>query len=312
MTLTQLRYVIAVDAHRHFAAAAEECYVTQPTLSMQIKKLEDEMGITIFDRSRNPVIPTEEGKKFLKHARSIVHRIDELQTSFATADNEVSGTLRVGVIPTIAPYLIPLFLQDFTDNYPNVNLVFKESITEELLKKLNKDQLDVCIIATPPSSNFKYEHLLYYEPFVGYISSDHPLADQQTLSVEDIKDQHLWLLREGHCFRDQTIKLCKRKNQQAPQPAIQFESGNLETLKHLVEQNFGMTLLPYLAAREIQEHPRNNICIKNFEDPVPQRKVRLVFGRKHLKRSLIDTLEEQILISLPPELTGQDKRLLIE
>ena len=312
MTLTQLRYIIAVDNHRHFATAAEKCYVTQPTLSMQIRKLEEEVGITIFDRSRNPVVPTQKGRELIEKARAIIDKVDDIQTNLNAEEGEVSGTLRVGVIPTIAPYLIPRFLKDFTDSHPKVNLVFEESITEDLLDKLNKDQLDLLIIATPSTANHHFEHLLYYEPFVGYISPEHPLAEKSYLQVDDLRNQHVWLLQEGHCFRDQTVKLCQLNNQNEDQQPIQFESGNLETLKRLVEQNFGLTLLPYLAINENEQAESPNACIRYFKDPIPQRKVRLVYSRKHLKQQLIKTLKNHIVSKLPSRISTQEKHMLIE
>ncbi len=312
MTLTQLSYIVAVDRYRHFATAAEKSYVTQPTLSMQIHKLEDELGITIFDRSKSPVVPTEIGKKVIEEAKKILSQSKHIEDLASLSDDELRGSFRVGIIPTIAPNLLPLFLRSFTEKYPKVKLIVEEVVTDELLQLLNQDYLDVGIIATPVDQGHIHEEDLYYEPFIGYISDDHPLAKKEKLSVDDLDIGNLWLLNEGHCFRDQTVQLCKKQRGEAfNNSQIEFESGNLETLKQLVEQNFGMTLLPYLAKNQLPER-----CIKAhlryFEDPVPRRKVRIVYGREYLKKNIIKAFKEEVLANVPEELTRSDEGMLVE
>lgn len=313
MTLTQLSYIIAVDKYRHFATAAEKTYVTQPTLSMQIHKLEDELGITIFDRSKSPVIPTEVGEKIIEQAKIVLKESKELSDIANFSETELKGTFRVGIIPTVAPYLVPLFLRDFVKDHPSVELVFEELLTNEVIEKIGADELDAGIIATPTKQSFIYSEDLFVEPFTGYLSSNHPLTGTKNLSMKDLNNTNIWLLNEGHCFRDQTIKICreaaKKKNRGAG--AIEFKSGNLETLKKLVEQNFGMTLLPWTAVRNI-ENSCANAVIKEFEEPIPSRKVRLIFGRKHLKKNIIAAFKASICSSLPDELQSKEERLLIE
>ena len=310
MTLTQLSYIVAVDKYRHFATAAEKSYVTQPTLSMQIHKLEDELGITIFDRSKSPVIPTEVGEKVIQQAKTILKESKQLSDIANFKETELRGTFKVGIIPTIAPYLVPLFLRSFVQKYPLVDLVFEELLTSELIEKLGNDQLDAGIMATPTEQSFIYTEDLYVEPFVGYLSNSHPLIEKEQLTVEDLDRTNIWLLNEGHCFRDQAVKLCK-DSEKVNQAAIEFKSGNLETLKRLVEQNFGMTLLPWTAVQEFDGKCANAV-IKEFEDPVPSRKVRLVFGRKHLKQTIIKAFRESICQSVPEVLKSEEKKVLIE
>ena len=312
MTLTQLKYIIAVDRYRHFATAAEKSYVTQPTLSMQIHKLEEELGITIFDRSKSPVIPTEIGEEIIEEAKKIIKQSKHIEDIAALNDDELRGTFRIGIIPTVAPYLLPLFLRNFRKKHPEVRLIFEEVVTDELLDLLNQDHLDIGIIATPADRGNIFEEDLYYEPFLGYVSKDHPLAKKDRLSVDDLEVTNLWLLNEGHCFRDQTVKLCKkfRKNK-LDNPKIEFESGNLETLKQLVEQNFGMTLLPYLAKNQI-----NDQCAKahlrEFDDPVPRRKVRIVYGREYLKKNNIEAFKKEVMASIPGVLKKEEEGFLVE
>jgi LysR family hydrogen peroxide-inducible transcriptional activator len=312
MTLTQLSYIVAVDRYRHFATAADKSYVTQPTLSMQIHKLEDELDITIFDRSKSPVIPTEIGEKIIEEAKVILKQSKHIEDLASITEDGLHGTFRIGIIPTIAPHLLPLFLRSFTEKYPDVKVIFEEVVTEELLKLLDEDHLDVGIIATPVDQGHIFEEDLYYEPFIGYISEDHPLAKKEKLSVDDLDISNLWLLNEGHCFRDQTVQLCKKERREALSDSqIEFESGNLETLKQLVEQNYGMTLLPYLAKNQLEES-----CIKAhlryFEDPAPRRKVRIVYGREYLKKNVISAFKEEILAAVPEELKKIDDGMLVE
>lgn len=310
MTLTQLSYIVAVDKYRHFATAAEKSYVTQPTLSMQIHKLEDELGITIFDRSKSPVIPTEVGEKIIEQAKTILKESKQLSDIANFKEDELRGTFKVGIIPTIAPYLVPLFLRSFVKNHPEIDLIFEELLTSELIEKLGNDQIDAGIMATPVEQSFIYTEDLYVEPFVGYLSAGHTLLDKKLLTVDDLDRTNIWLLNEGHCFRDQAVKLCKESNKKK-QAAIEFKSGNLETLKRLVEQNFGMTLLPWTAVQEFDSNCANAV-IKEFEDPIPSRKVRLVFGRKHLKQTIIAAFKKSICDNIPDVLKSEEKKVLIE
>lgn len=310
MTLTQLSYIVAVDKYRHFATAAEKSYVTQPTLSMQIHKLEDELGVTIFDRSKSPVIPTEVGEKIIEQAKTILKESKQLSDIANFKETELRGTFKVGIIPTIAPYLVPLFLRSFVQTHPQIDLVFEELLTSELVEKLDNDQIDAGILATPVERSFIYTEDLYVEPFVGYLSPGHSLIDKKHLTVDDLDRTNIWLLNEGHCFRDQAVKLCKESNKKS-QAAIEFKSGNLETLKRLVEQNFGMTLLPWTAVQEFDSNCANAV-IKEFSDPIPSRKVRLVFGRKHLKKTIIAAFKKSICENLPDALKADGKKVLIE
>ncbi len=310
MTLTQLSYIIAVDKYRHFATAAEKSFVTQPTLSMQIHKLEDELGVKIFDRSKSPVIPTEVGEKIIEQARIILKESKQLSDIANFKETELRGTFKVGVIPTIAPYLMPMFLQSFMKEHPLVEPVFEELLTKEILERLASDQLDAAIIATPTNQSYVYTEDLYVEPFVAYLSSNHPLIEKEKLSVDDLDRTNIWLLNEGHCFRDQAVKLCK-ENEKKNRAAIEFKSGNLETLKKLVEQNFGMTLLPRTAVQEFDNKCANAV-IKTFEHPEPSRKVRLVYGRKHLKQTIIKKFKESICNAIPEDLKSEKEKVLIE
>ena len=310
MTLTQLSYIVAVDKYRHFATAAQKIYITQPTLSMQIQKLEDELGVLIFDRSKSPVVPTAMGEQIIEEAKVILSGAKHIEDMVAVQGETLKGTFRIGIIPTIAPYLVPLFLKPFMEKHPEVELIFEEALTSEVLKGLNEDYFDVGIIATPTDQNI-FEKDLFLEPFMGYVSIDHELAKKDKITIDDLYQEDLWLLNEGHCFRDQTIKLCKKNNEKLNKSPIIFESGNLETLKRLVEQDFGVTLMPYLALNDIDKRCANGV-IKNFKDSIPSRKIRLVYSREFLKKNLIEAFAEVIKDSIPEDLRDQEEKLVIE
>lgn len=310
MTLTQLSYIVAVDKYRHFATAAQKIYITQPTLSMQIQKLEDELGVLIFDRSKSPVVPTAMGEEIIKQAKLILSGAKHIEDMVAVQGDSLKGTFRVGIIPTIAPYLVPLFLKPFINKYPDVELIFEEALTAEVLKGLNEDYFDVGIIATPTEQHM-FEQDLFLEPFLGYVSSGHELVKKDKLCIDDLYKEDLWLLNEGHCFRDQTMKICKKNNEKRNKAPIIFESGNLETLKRLVEQDFGITLMPYLAMNDYDTRCENGV-VKEFEDPVPSRKIRLVYSREFLKQNLIEAFAGVIKGSIPKELVSQEEAMVIE
>lgn len=310
MTLTQLSYIVAVDKYRHFATAAQKIYITQPTLSMQIQKLEDELGVLIFDRSKTPVIPTPLGEKIIDQAKVILSGSKHIQDLASVTDNELQGNFKIGIIPTIAPYLVPRFLRQFTEKYPKVNLIFEEALTADVLEGLHDDRLDVGIIATSTNQNL-YEKELFLEPFLGYVSTSHPYAKKSKLEFDDLDSENLWLLNEGHCFRDQAMKICKQENNKKNNQHIKFESGNLETLKRLVEQDFGITLMPYLSMDDHDTRCATGV-VKEFKDPVPTRKIRMVYSREFLKENLITAMSEEIKDSIPEELKQISNELIVD
>lgn len=310
MTLTQLKYIVAVDKYRHFATAAEKSFVTQPTLSMQIHKLEEELDVVLFDRTKSPVVPTEIGEKVLEEARIILKDARRIHDLVQFQETSLQGTFRVGVIPTVAPYLVPRFLHAFLTGYPDVELIFEEALTATVLEGLENDDLDAGIIATPAKAAHIYTEDLYVEPFAGYVSKSHELAGKEKLTVEDLDQTNIWLLNEGHCFRDQTVKICKEATKKKNN-SIEFRSGNLETLKKLVEQNYGMTLLPWTATQYFDGNC-SNALIKHFEEPVPSRKVRLAYSRKHLKQSILKAFRQTIMDHIPDELLQTEQRMVIE
>ncbi|MES2767105.1 MAG: LysR substrate-binding domain-containing protein [Bacteroidota bacterium] len=307
MTLIQLQYLIALDTHQHFGIAAEHCFVTQPTLSMQIQKLEKELGAILFDRGKQPVVPTEVGRRVIEQARIVLREAARVGDILQDASGEISGVFKIGIIPTVAPYLLPLFLQNFVKKYPAISLQIEELQTHQIIDRIRHDRLDAGILATPLHNPSITEEPLFYEPFVAYVSRNHELYNKKKISAEDLDLSDVWLLNEGHCFRDQVVQLCKKalKTNEENDRAVTFESGNLETLKKLVEQNFGLTLLPYLAARELEETKQGDM-LRKFLKPVPKREISIVYERSRLKKQVIDALLKEIQSAVPKKLLKDD------
>ncbi len=300
MTLTQLRYVVEVDRHRHFTRAAEACGVTQPTLSMQIRKLEKELGVDIFHRTPMQVRPTDVGRRIVEQAQTVLGEASRMREWAEEHAADISGVLRLGVIPTVAPWVLPPALPFLASRHPALSLVVEELKTSELLERIRDDRLDAGILATPEDLSGLPFRRLFREPFVGYLSAGHRLSDRQTLRRGDLRLDDLWLLQEGHCFRDQVLDLCSRVGPSTgPSGSLSFESGSLDTLQRLVDESGGMTLLPRLAAAALGEEERSRV--RPFESPPPSRMVCLVHGRTYLKRAARDALIEVLLDSVPKD-----------
>lgn len=295
MTLTQLEYVVAVDTWRHFAQAAEACFVTQPTLSMQIQKLEEELGVRIFDRTKQPVIPTAIGMGIIAQARRTLREAELIRQQVADQMDTLSGELRVGIIPTLAPYLVPPLFRNMKEKYPRLTLVVRELITEEVIQELKQSRLDCGIVVTPLRDPSIREDVLFYEELFVYVSKKNALSDKKYVLASDIDPRELWLLEEGHCFRSQILNLCELQKNSDVQ--FRYETGNLETLRRMVDKSDGITILPELAVLELT--PQQQRLVKRLKQPAPARQVSLVTHRDHVKTRLISTLREEILGQVP-------------
>jgi LysR family hydrogen peroxide-inducible transcriptional activator len=291
MTITQLQYVLAVAEHKNFTLAAEKCFVTQPTLSMQIQKVEEELDVQIFDRSKKPIQLTDIGLKIVNQAKNIVNEANRIQDIVEFEKGFVGGDFRLGIIPTIMPTLLPMFLGNFTKKYPKVKLIIEELNTDEIISRLNKGHLDAAIAATPLDEPKIKEIVLYYEPFVAYIPSQHPLSLKSEVTSDDIENEELLLLKDGHCFRDGVLNFCKNSNTSQSRN-FELASGSFETLLKLSDEGLGLTLLPYLHSLELST--KNKSKIKNFPDPKPAREVSLIYPKSELKLHLIDALRHTI------------------
>lgn len=304
MTFTQLQYLVAIDTHRHFGRAAESCFVTQPTLSMQIQKLEEELEVLIFDRSKKPVAPTEIGKRIIAQARLSLHEVEKIRELVQNSKGVVSGEFRIGIIPTIASSLVPRILPDFMHSYPDVELVIEELQTEVLIEHLKKDLLDAAIAATPLNISGILEQPVYYEPFVAFIPENHRLSEESFVLNSELKLEDILLLNEGHCFRNSVINLCQHAFEEPGQNGLKqrfkLESGSFETLIRLSKQGLGMTLIPYLTAEELAASDKQ--MVKPFDYPQPSREVSILYSRSQLKINLIQSLAHTIGKHIPNKL----------
>ncbi len=291
MTITQLKYVLAVAEHKNFTLAAEKCFVTQPTLSMQIQKIEEELSILIFDRTKKPIQLTDIGQKIVNQAKNIVNEADRIQDIVEQQKGFIGGEFRLGIIPTIMPTLLPMFLNNFIKKYPKVKLIIEELNTNDIITKLNNGHLDAAIAATPLMEEKIKEIVLYFEPFVAYIPESHKDFQKEEIEIEDLNLNEILLLQDGHCFRDGILNLCKN-NPRNEFNHFQIESGSFETLIKLADEGLGTTLLPYLHTLDLKE--ADKLKLRHFKEPKPAREVSLIFPKSELKIQIIDALRSTI------------------
>ncbi|MCX6182583.1 MAG: LysR substrate-binding domain-containing protein [Bacteroidetes bacterium] len=312
MTLTQYQYIVAVDIYKSFAKAADHCFVTQPTLSMQIQKLEEELGVTLFDRSKKPVATTDIGRQIVDQAKVLLNEAGRINEIIQLNKGEVKGQFRLAFIPTIAPSIIPRFLKDFTELYPNLELHITELQTEIILDQLKKGLIDAAVVATPLGAEGVIEKPLYIEPFMGFVPESHRLYKEKFLTTKELDINDLLLLKEGHCFRNSVINLCNnafKKNDKSA--SIHLESGNFETLIKLAKQGFGMTLIPYLLSLDLKETDDKKY-IRPFEKPQPSREISIIYRRAQLKIHIIEKIADAIKKSVPKHMVGGKEMKVVE
>lgn len=310
ITLTQLEYIVAVDTFRHFGRAAEHCFITQPTLSMQIKKLEEDLEVVIFDRSKQPLIPTDVGKRIIEQSRIILQETEKVNNIVKDHKNLISGELKIGIIPTLAPYLLPLFIGNYKRKYPNIILKVEELTTENIVDHLNRDLLDVGILVTPLKEDRISEKPIFYEEMMLYAHKSHPLHDKPEVKVKDISVPEIWLLSDGHCFRHQVINLCSFKGAANDELPFHFEAGSLETLMNIIDKEGGITLIPELASIEMSTE--RSLHVRAFDDMTPLREVSLVYSRHFAKNKLIELLWKEIVNSMPQSLLNKDRGTIVD
>lgn len=301
MTLQQMEYVIALDTYRHFVTASEKCFVTQPTLSMQVQKLEEEIGALIFDRTKKPLKPTEIGVQFIEKAREILREVKQLEAIVSDERHSIEGTFHLGIIPTLAPYLLPLFLPNFVKENPNTKLIIEELESLEMIRRLKEETLDIAIIVTPLLEKSIREIPLFNEPFLVYLPPNHHLLSKDRLTSNDLNNDNALVLSEGHCFRNQSLKIC---NQTANTETTGYEylSGSIETLKRMVDKGLGYTLVPELSVMEEKDKPN----IKRFKALEPVREVSLACHKSFAKERLIEKVRETILGNIPEKFSKNE------
>jgi LysR family hydrogen peroxide-inducible transcriptional activator len=305
MTLVQLEYIVAVDTYRSFVTAAEKCFVTQPTLSMQVQKLEELLSVKIFDRSRQPVSPTEIGAQVIAQARIILQESGKIKELISSQQQDVLGELRIGVIPTVAPYLLPEVISSMLEKYPELKLLIWEYTTEDIIHHLKTGVLDCGILATPLSDPNIAETPLYYENFVSYISKNSKLYKKKAVDAEDLNDENIWLLNEGHCMRNQVLNICRSTKNNRLQ-GLEYNTGSVETLVRMVDLNGGATLLPELAIAELNAKQLNKV--RYFKPSEPVREISLVTHKNFIKKRMLNALQEEILAIIPKAMKQKKKK----
>lgn len=309
VSLIQLEYIVALDTYRSFSVAAEKCFVTQPTLSMQIKKMETDLGVTIFDRNRQPVEPTEIGRQIIGQARVVLAESKKIDELVQESKGALTGDFRLGVIPSVAPYLLPRFLGDFARKYPGIKITVQEMLTHEILDALQTERIDAGILVTPVESPTMNFYPLYYERLMIYCNRNHKLAGQAEINLDQLSSDNLWLLSQGHCFRSQVINLCNYKDQSNSLP-FKYESASIETLIHFVDKEGGFTLIPELAARDLNETKTN--LAKPLKNMNPVREVSLVTNKVFVKNRILQVLKTEITHSVPAELLKKSRGEIVE
>ena len=294
MNIQQLEYILAVDQFRHFARAAEHCHVTQPTLSMRIQKLEDELGVKLFDRTAQPVKPTPAGTKVIEQARVVLYQTSLIKDIVKEEEQSLSGTFRLAVLPTIAPYLLPRFFAQLTERYPDLDIRILEMKTTPSLAALQRGEIDAAIIANQPKEPQLQAQTLFYEQFFGYVAKGDPLFKKALIRTADISDEHLWLLDEGHCFRDQLLRFCQMEKVKVRQAA--YRLGSMETFMRMVESGNGVTFIPQLATLQLRQEQLE--LVRPFAIPKPTREImwltRTDFVRHTIAQILIDNIRQAV------------------
>ena len=295
MTLQQLEYIIALDKSRHFVRAAEPCGVTQPTLSAMIQKLEDELDCKIFDRASHPIIPTKVGEMILKQAQVILFNVNQLMEDVSSQKGSMNGSLSLAMIPTVAPYLLPAFISVFRENFPDVNLKITEMRTESIIRSLHSAEIDMAILSTPLEDPKILEVPLYYEKFIAYISPNESIYNQTEISINDIPQEHLWVLEEGHCLRNQVFNFCSNRSHKAL-----YEAGSIDTLVKIVDKNGGLTVIPELHIELLSEIQKQNL--RKIVKPEATREISLVIRHDYVREGLMNAVADTIKLIIPQQM----------
>lgn len=310
MNIQQLEYIIAVDNHRHFAKAAEASFVTQPTLSMMIQKLEDELGVKIFDRSQLPVQPTAIGTQIINQARVIVSQVKQIKEIIQEEKGIMQGVFKLGIIPTISPYLLPKLMQVHNENGYDILLVIEETTTNQIIDKILSGALDGAILATPLKNEKIVEHPIYYERFYAYVSpKETSLYAKKELDEDDLNINRLWLLEEVHCFRSQILRICNMRKRKSSHSLFSYEAGSIGTLINIVDENSGLTIIPEMAIAELNEKQKKNV--RPLKGISPVREISLITRREFLRERVLEIIISEVKKSVPKELLNPDLKKFV-
>ena len=305
ISFAQLEYIIAVDTYRHFVTAAEKSFVTQPTLSMQIKKIEEMLDVQIFDRSKQPIEPTKIGVKIIQQARNILSEANKIKDIIAEHKGQVSGKLVLGIIPTLAPYLLPFFVGEFIQQHPEISLEIKEVMTAQIIEGLRNGTIDIGLMASPLNDKEITEEPLFYEKFDLFLNKKHDLIPKDEVELEELSVDDLWLLSEGHCFRSQSINLCGTSLDKSKNHRFKYDSGSLETLIKIVDTEGGATLIPELRSVSVEKNKKAQI--KSIINPIPYREISLCYSKGFAKNSIKERLKKCLLENIPKHMLSSEK-----
>lgn len=298
MTLQQLEYILAVNQFRHFAKAAEYCRVTQPTLSAMIQKLEEELDTRIFDRSQQPVCPTPVGIHIIEQAQNILVQANRIKNIIEEEKHSLTGTFKLGILPTVAPYLLPRFFPQLMKKYPDLDIRVVEMKTNDIKKALQTGEIDAGIVASLAGIEELQQTPLFYEQFFAYVSREDALFNNEVIRTSDLNGEQLWLLDEGHCFRDQLVRFCQMKSARASQLA--YHLGSMETFMRMVESGKGVTFIPELAVLQLGDAQKE--LVRSFAIPCPTRQVVLLTNKNFIRHTLLEVLVKEIKLSVPKEM----------
>ncbi len=308
MTLQQMEYIVAVERFRHFSKAAEYSKVTQPTLSAMIQRLENELDIRIFDRTQQPVCPTPIGSMIISQAKDVLNKVNAIKETISEEKGSMSGTFHIGIIPTIAPYLLPRFFTKLEQKYPQLNIKIYEMKTANITEALLNGSIDAGIVATLSymENEFNISHL-YYEQFYAYISSENKLSNNNVIKTSDLTNEQLWMLDEGHCFRTQLVKFCQLKSAQTSQLTYNLQS--LDTFMRMVENGNGITFIPELSMLQLSESQKQ--LVKPFAIPSPTRQISIITNKNFIRNKILNAIIDEIQASVPTEMLTIKKTQVI-
>ena len=298
MTLQQLEYILAVNQFRHFAKAAEYCRVTQPTLSAMIQKLEEELDTRIFDRSQQPVCPTPDGILIIEQAQKILVQANRIKNIIEEEKHSLTGTFKLGILPTVAPYLLPRFFPQLMKKYPDLDIRVIEMKTNDIKKALQTGEIDAGIVASLAGMEELQQTPLFYEQFFVYVSRKDILFNSEVIRTSDLNGEQLWLLDEGHCFRDQLMRFCQMKSARASQLA--YHLGSMETFMRMVESGKGVTFIPELAVLQLGDIQKE--LVRPFAIPCPTRQIVMLTNKNFIRHTLLEALTKEIKSSIPKEM----------
>ena len=291
-------YILAVNQFRHFAKAAEYCRVTQPTLSAMIQKLEEELDTRIFDRSQQPVCPTPVGIHIIEQAQNILVQANRIKNIIEEEKHSLTGTFKLGILPTVAPYLLPRFFPQLMKKYPDLDIRVVEMKTNDIKKALQTGEIDAGIVASLAGMEELQQTPLFYEQFFAYVSREDALFNNEVIRTSDLNGEQLWLLDEGHCFRDQLVRFCQMKSARASQLA--YHLGSMETFMRMVESGKGVTFIPELAVLQLGDAQKE--LVRSFAIPCPTRQVVLLTNKNFIRHTLLEVLVKEIKLSVPKEM----------